>query len=64
MKTSLSPAKQLQLLLLKKKKTQKQQKNTKNIVFQREIINDVEDWCPEVSGKLITEMYDKLQNLI
>lgn len=60
MKTSLLQTKQLQLLLLLKNKTK--QKN-KNIVSQREIINHVEDWCSEVSGKLITEMNDKLQNL-
>ena len=61
MKTSLSQAKQLQLLLKKKKKD-----THSNTVFQvfpreiREIINHVEDWCSEVSGKLITETYERL----
>ena len=34
-----------------------------NIVFQRDILNHVEDWSCEVSGRLLRETCVKLQNL-
>lgn len=35
-----------------------------NVAFQRDIINHVEDGSSQVSGRLVTEMRDKPQNLM